>query len=86
MDGEVIVMFVISGLVIWAALKVLAGLFRIAIETLKKIGAFAVAILPAIVAVYVSMMFMDVTEAQAAAQFVTTDVVVGTIALKMFGV
>ena len=86
MEGEVIGMMIFSGLALWFAFKVLSSLFRAAIRTLKKLGAFAVAVLPAFLAVFLSAMFMDITEAQAATQFVTTDVVIGAIGLKVFGI
>ena len=85
MNGEVIAMFLISGALIWAALKVLEEIFKWAIKVFNAIGSFVVAAIPAAISVYLSSLFFDISVAQAAVQYTVTNTVLGGIGMQMFG-
>ncbi|MCU7829158.1 MAG: hypothetical protein KZQ85_08845 [Candidatus Thiodiazotropha sp. (ex Myrtea sp. 'scaly one' KF741663)] len=85
MNGETIAMLLISGGLIWAALKVLEAIFVWAIKAFNAIGSFVVAAIPAVISVFLSSLFFDISVAQAAVQYTATNAVLGGIGLQMFG-
>lgn len=85
MNADTIMMIIFSGLGIWWAIKGLEWLFKVTMHAMNKVGAFIAAILPAFAVVLLSSFILGITEAQAAAQFVTTDIVLGAIGIAMFG-
>lgn len=85
MSGDTIGMIIVSVLSIWFAIKVLAAVYRAAIKAFKIVGSFAVSFVVALGAVIISNMLFGISTAEAATQVVTTDVVLGAIAMGMFG-
>lgn len=84
MEPNPIVLLIFSGLFIWGTLAVLGWLFEMAIKALNFIGSLIVAGIAAAGSVMLSSAIFDISTAQAAVQFVGTQVVMAGIGYGTF--
>ena len=85
MEPNIIGLIIVSGLCIWGALVVLGWLFEIAIKAMSFIGSLIVAGIVATGSVFLSSAIFEISTAQAAVQFVGTQVLLAGIGMGTFG-